>query len=100
MEKDLKKNAKTEAVEEKKAQKYTYEELNNICGQLYAQNQKLVQQLRQIDQVSMFKRMEYLLKIVELSDKINDAEFINYCIEDIKAGIILPEESKEETKEE
>ena len=95
MEKELKPKVKAEAMEEKKDQKYSYEELNNICAKLYADNQKMLQQLRQIDQVSLFKRMEYLLKCVELSDQIKDAEFITYCVKEIKDGMIIPEETEE-----
>ena len=99
MEKKLEpKNVKAKAMEEEKTQKYSYDELNNICVQLHAQNQKLLQQLRQIDQVFVFRRMDWLLKAVELSDKIKDAEFINYCVEEIKEGIVLPEEETEQSK--
>lgn len=99
MEKKLEpKNVKAKAMEEEKTQKYSYDELNNICVQLHAQNQKLLQQLRQIDQAFVFRRMDWLLKAVELSDKIKDAEFINYCVGEIKEGIVLPEEETEQSK--
>lgn len=89
MEKELKPTTKKV---EGKEQKYTYDELNNICGQLYQQNQNLLKQLRQMDQVTMFKRVEFLLKIIELSDKIKDAEFINNSIEELKEAMTIPEE--------
>lgn len=95
MEKELK--PKATETKEGKTQKYTYDELNNICGQLYQQNQNLLKQLRQMDQVAMFKRIDYLLKVVELSDKFKDAEFISNCVMELKEALTLeqPEDNKE-----
>lgn len=82
--------------EEPKQQKYTYEELNNICIQLSQQNQELIMQLRQANQVNMFKRLDYLFKVVEIANSIgtwhfND-DFIQKCIEEIQEAMTIPTE--------
>ena len=46
-------NKETKAKDNK--QPLSYEQLNNICSQLYQENQKLVQQLNQLNMANMFK---------------------------------------------
>lgn len=86
---------------ENKPQKYSYEELNKICIQLEQQNQYLMKQLYQANQTNMFKRLDYLFKVLEFESTIKDANFVNNCIAEIKEAIIIPEEviEKEETAE-
>lgn len=91
--------AKGNKKETENPKKYTYDELNTICGQLVQQNKGLVRQLQQLDQAVMLKRIEFLLKIVELSDKIKDADFINSCIEEIKEAMTEPEVEAKDKEE-
>lgn len=96
---ETKKTAKMEAVKsgDKKQQKLTYEQLNDVCMQLYQQNQKLTQQLQQANMTNMFARLDYLFKVLNYESVIKDAEFINSCIAEIKeAMIIKPEEDSKE----
>lgn len=67
--------------------KLTYEQLNDACSQLFQQNQQLARQLREANMEGMFKRLDYLFKAVELSNSINDPEFINSCIDEIKEAM-------------
>lgn len=72
---------------ENKPQKYTYDQLNDICNQLFQQNQELVKQIQQLNQAYAFKRLEFLFKVLELSSVIKDTEFITACVEEVKEAM-------------
>ncbi len=83
----------------KKEQRYSYEELNNICIQLQQQNQKLVTQLRQMDISNAVARLNYLFKVVECANASNKdnaysftSEFVESCIKEIEETISIPED--------
>lgn len=74
--------------EVKQEKKLSYEELENIANNLYAR-------LQQADMANMFKRLDYLFKVVE---NINNfpQEFTKHCVEEIVNIMTI---STEETKE-
>ena len=96
------------------AGKLSYEELNKVCMELSQQNQQyrqytenLLKQMREMDISNHFKRLDYLFKVVEISNYNNtqwsfDGDFVVACLKEIQDTMTLPvEESKgEETKEE
>lgn len=108
MEKVIKGNVT--ALNSQKEQKYSYEELNQICSELsqqnqklYAQGQQLVKQLQEMASLLQNKRLDYLLRIVELSNTgvvmKFDADFVQACIDEIVEAITVPEtEETEETE--
>lgn len=78
-------------------QKLTYEQLNDACNQLFQQNQYLTRQVRELNATNLFKRLDYLFKVVELSSTIKDAEFVNSCIDEIKEAMApASDDDKEE----
>ena len=81
---------------EEKEQKLSYEQLNEVCSQLYQQNQNLIKQLQQANATNMFRRLDYLFKVLEFESVIKDSDFINSCVEEIKEAMIIPAEEKEE----
>lgn len=85
--------------EEKKEQKLTYDQLNQACNQLFQQNQYLNKQLKELNTYNMFKRLDYLFKVVEFSSTFKDAEFVNYCTDEIKDALVIPENTEEDNKE-
>lgn len=99
--KEIKMNgAKTTS--EKAKQKLTYEQLNDVCNQLFQQNQQLRKELQEMNAVNMFKRLDYLFKVVELSTTFKDADFVNSCMDEIKEALTVPTDNadtKEEGKE-
>ena len=98
-EKKLKKESKANT-EQPQEQKLSYEQLNNICSELYQQNQNLHRQLQQANMVNMFKRLDYLFMVLKYSSVFKDADFVNACIDEIKDAIIVkPEEDVVENKE-
>lgn len=85
-------NMKGENTEPKKL---TYEQLNNACNQLFQQNQQLLQKIQEINAVNMFKRLDYLFKVVEFATTFKDADFVNSCIDEIKEALTPSKESEE-----
>ena len=79
---------------EQSAQKLTYEQLNETCMQLYQQNQMLTKQLQQANYANMFKRLDYLFLVLKYAEVIDDYDFVNDCIDEIKDALIIPEDGK------
>lgn len=78
--------------------KLTYEQLNQACNQLFLQNQELQRKLEQQTLGNMFKRLDYLFKVVENANVFKDSDFLNSCIDEIKEALTIPEEKKESKK--
>jgi hypothetical protein len=68
--------------------KLSYEELENVANNLYAR-------LQQAEMSNMFKRLDYLFKVVENVDNFPQ-EFTEQCVEEIVNIMTI---STEETKE-
>jgi hypothetical protein len=95
MEEQKAKTVEMNASQENK--KLSYEELNEVCMRLEQQNQYLVRELQKANLTNMFKRLDYLFKVVEYSHSFGDAEFVGNCIEEIKEAMTInAEEGKEE----
>ena len=82
----------------KEQKKLSYEELQNVASELSQQNQQLNLMLQQANMTNMFKRMDYLFKILELKDCF-DSEFVITCSDEIKELMTPPVEHEEERKE-
>ena len=78
-------------MEENKKKELSYDELKNIAGQLSQQNQ-------QLNMTNIFKRMDYLFKVLELKDCF-DSEFVITCSDEIKELMTPPVEHEEDRKE-
>lgn len=97
-----------EQKENKKKAQLSYEELNNVARQLSEQNRQLQQMLQNTQNV--FRRLDYLFRVVEIKDFIPD-DFKEACVKEIielmtitddesenKEKVTEPEESKELNK--
>lgn len=73
-----------QVVEEKKL---SYEELENVANNLYVR-------LQQADMANMFKRLDYLFKVVENIRSFPE-EFASKAVEEIVALMTIPTETKE-----
>lgn len=81
-----------------KKEKMSYEELENIAHQLSEQSRVLVQKLQEANMDNMFKRLDYLFKIIEFGYSF-DSDFVNKCAKEIQDMISIPEEEpNKETK--
>lgn len=74
--------------EVKQEKKLSYEELENVANNLYVR-------LQQADMANMFKRLDYLFKVVENNDNFPQ-EFTKHCVDEIVDVMTI---STEETKE-
>ena len=74
--------------EVKQEKKLSYEELENVANNLYIR-------LQQADMANMFKRLDYLFKVVENIHSFPD-EFTKHVVEEIVTIMTIP---TEETKE-
>jgi hypothetical protein len=77
--------------EQKQVGKMSYEQLENIAHQLSIQNQDLHKRLNEANLINVFKRLDYLFKVVENSDKFN-TDFVNLCINEIEGLLTINEE--------
>lgn len=72
--------------------KPTYEELAEALQKLHKQNRELLEAVRQCNLTNMFKRLDYLFKVIENRTAF-DSEFLISCIDEIKSTMMGPEES-------
>lgn len=68
--------------------KMSYEELERVANDLYIR-------LQNADMSNMFKRLDYLFKVVKYRDSFN-LTFVEQCVKEIEMMITIP---SEETKE-
>ena len=79
--------------------KLTYEQLESAANQLAQQNQMLRNQLMEMNYHNVFKRLDYLFKVVEHATSF-DTEFVTTCKTEI-VTLMTPETIEEtDTKEE
>lgn len=86
-------------MEEKKVQveKPSYEQLEIEVTGLKSMNNQLIMQLQQMNMGNLFKRLDYLFKVVEFKDAFNSS-FYKKCIEEIEGHMTLPEVTEEADK--
>lgn len=81
------------------SEKLSYEQLENVAHQLSEQNRQLYAKLQELQVSNMFKRLDYLFKVVENTGTFS-LEFHTKCIEEIEALMTIPEDKPEDTSEE
>ena len=86
-EKDVKMEATPEAT---RPEKMSYEQLENIAHQLSNQAKQLYAKLQEANMVNMFKRLDYLFKVVENARNF-PVEFVTKCITEIMDLMTVPE---------
>lgn len=74
----------------------TTEQCKKFIEALKSQNTQLIYQLQNSNMTNMFKRLDYLFKVVENANMF-DVEFVDQCVDEIKDLMTPPEvEEKEE----
>lgn len=68
----------------------TADQFKQLIDQLYTRNQQLVEALNEKNTAMMFKRMDYLFKIVEQSHMFDD-EFVTKCINELQTTLDVAE---------
>lgn len=77
--------------------KPSYEDLNNYCMQLLQQNRRLIAQMQKMDMENLFRRLDYLFKVLELRQCFEE-DFVKTCSTEIVQGM-TPQPEKEEEPE-
>ena len=88
-----------QAKETEQPQKMSYEQLEQVAHQLSEQARQLYGQLQKSNLSNMFKRLDYLFKVVE-NGHIFKQDFLDRCVKEIEDIMTVPEEpenSEEET---
>lgn len=83
---------------ENKQQKLTYEQVNGACNQLWQQNKQLAARNRELESFAMNKRLDYLFKVLELSNQFS-SDFVGNCASEIEQAMTIPQDIEEHKKE-
>ncbi len=83
---------------ETKQQKLTYEQLNDACNQLWQQNKQLAARNRELETFAMNKRLDYLFKVLELSNQFSSG-FVGNCASEIEQAMTISQDMEEHKKE-
>ena len=91
---------------EPKAEKMSYEQLENVAHQmseqsrnLYIQNQELGKKLEECNLQNFFRRLEYLWTIINSDTKYITEEFKIKCGNEFMEMMTVPEQKEETEKE-
>lgn len=91
--------------EKKEPRRLDYDELNNLCAELSEQNQQMrgyIKNLRgQIEQLvnnNILQRLGFLFDVLKYKDQFNP-DFVIYCVDEIKAALVIPEETEPKDQE-
>lgn len=86
-----------EKPEVKENEKMSYEQLENVAHQLSEQVRQLYAKLQEANLENMFKRLDYLFRVVENAHSFS-VDFVNKCTSEIESLMTLPD-PEEEVKE-
>ena len=84
--------------ETERPEKMSYEQLENVAHQLSEQAKQLYVKLQAANMSNMFKRLDYLFKVVENGHMFKQ-DFLEKCITEIEEIMTVPEETEEDGKE-
>lgn len=90
-------SSNTPEEESQKTQKMSYEQLEQVAHQLSEQTRQLYSQLQQVNLNNMFKRLDYLFRVVE-NFRHFDTKFVTKCVNEIKELLTVPEDTEENTE--
>ena len=99
MEEQKKKVVKMQpATKDERPEKLSYEQLENVAHQLSEQTKQLYMKLQATNMSNMFKRLDYLFKVIENGHMFKQ-DFLEKCIAEIEEIMTVPEETEEDNKE-
>lgn len=80
--------------------KFTYEQLEQIAGNLSTQVQQLSARLQESNMFNIFKRLDYCFKVLEVTPTLSAAmfspDFVERCAKEIEELMTPMQEVKEE----
>ena len=84
-------NMQPMAKETERPEKMSYEQLENVAHQLSEQAKQLYMKLQDANMNNIFKRLDYLFKVVENGHMFKQ-DFLDKCIVEIEELMTVPEE--------
>ena len=72
-------------------EKMSYEQLENVAHQLSEQNRQLFAKLQELNMTNMFKRLDYLFKVVENGHMFKQ-DFLEKCVAEIESIMTVPKQ--------
>lgn len=75
-------------------EKMSYEQLESVAHQLSEQNRQLFAKLQELNIANMFKRLDYLFKVIENGHMFKQ-DFLEKCIAEIESLMTVPEQEEE-----
>lgn len=75
-------------------EKMSYEQLENVAHQLSEQNRQLFAKLQELNMANMFKRLDYLFKVIENGHMFKQ-DFLEKCVAEIESIITIPKQEEE-----
>lgn len=94
MEEQKKKVVEMKPQVQKRPEKLSYEKLENVAHQLSEQNRQLFAKLQELNMTNVFKRLDYLFKVVENGHMFKQ-DFFEKCIAEIESLMTVPEQEEE-----
>lgn len=88
---------KSEERSEERSQKMSYEQLENIAHQLSEQVRQLYAKLQEANTSNLFRRLDYLFKVVENAHMFNK-DFEAKCLKEIEELMTIPEPEEDSDK--
>lgn len=85
--------------ETERPEKMSYEQLEQVAHQLSEQARQLYSQLQKSNMTNMFKRLDYLFKVVENGHMFKQ-NFLEKCIAEIEELMTVPEVEEDNKEEE
>lgn len=92
MEENEKLNSGTASAD--RPEKMSYEQLENVAHQLSEQARQLYAELQKANMTNIFKRLDYLFKVVENAHAFSE-EFVAKCVAEVEELITVPENEGE-----
>lgn len=83
-----------EKPEVKENEKMSYEQLEDVAHQLSEQVRQLYAKLQEANLENMFKRLDYLFRVVENAHSFS-VDFVNKCTSEIESLMTLPDPEDE-----
>ena len=79
---------------QERPEKMSYEQLENVAHQLSEQNRQLFAKMQELNIANMFKRLDYLFKVIENGHMFKQ-DFLEKCIAEIESLMTVPEQEEE-----
>ncbi len=88
----------SQKTKEERPQKLSYEQLEQVAHQLSEQVNQLHTNLQKATLTNIFKRLDYLFKVLE-NHTMFSQEFIDKCVKEIEELMTIPEEDSENNEQ-